>query len=542
MPVTQEQPAVKDLLEAVLLVSRLSWPRLLTAWVYTPVGILIILLVLFGINALISLSSVSFPSSVAGMIILFACLLGFEAVFGERKTKYFVSLVDVPGGFALRYINVLFCPAFVLIPLSPSISGVEIGKIIGVFVLGYAALFAATAYLTRALQLVLGTSKRAVTERAEEMGTEQDDIPLTDVAHNDHSPSRNESEAQVPLLTDEMADEIQAPTRAQNPEVITGTGGPPLTANAVTETHSSSMLRQNPVPPTRPQRWAALINANLDLLTYSAVFVFAGIPVYYGAGYAMPAQLTLNIIAFFAALSLPARWRRIAHPTLVASIITIFGVWILALIRGDSLKDGLRAYQTKTRYIQVFSGQGLPMPGAGDLLSSTLDMSIVALALPMFQYRHELKRSFFPIFIPNVSMAIASLFGYPAVCHAIGISSTRSLSFASRSLTLALATPATQNLGGDLNLVAVLCILTGIAGVIVGPAMLKYLRIPEDDYITRGVTLGGNSSAIATALLLTTDPRAAAFSSLSMGLFGAIVVAFTSVPPLVRIVSELAGK
>lgn len=45
----------------------------------------------------------------------------------------------------------------------------------------------------------------------------------------------------------------------------------------------------------------------------------------------------------------------------------------------------------------------------------------------------------------------------------------------------------------------------------------------SDDYVTRGVALGGNSSAIATALLLVSDPRAAALSSLSMSLFGTVV-------------------
>ena len=64
---------------------------------------------------------------------------------------------------------------------------------------------------------------------------------------------------------------------------------------------------------------------------------------------------------------------------------------------------------------------------------------------------------------------------------------------------------------------------------------------PPDDYVTRGVALGGNSSAIATALLLGSDPRAAALSSLSMGLFGTAMVALTSVPPVVRIVSGLVG-
>ena len=37
------------------------------------------------------------------------------------------------GGFALKYINVLFCPAFVLMPLGPTIGGREVGKIVGVY-------------------------------------------------------------------------------------------------------------------------------------------------------------------------------------------------------------------------------------------------------------------------------------------------------------------------------------------------------------------------------------------------------------------------
>lgn len=83
--------------------------------------------------------------------------------------------------------------------------------------------------------------------------------------------------------------------------------------------------------------------------------------------------------------------------------------------------------------------------------------------------------------------------------------------------------------------------MSGILGVLIGPAFLKWLRIPDDDYITRGVTLGSNSSAIATALLLVSDPRAAALSSLSMSIFGTVLVAMTSVPPVVGIVRGLVG-
>ena len=200
----------------------------------------------------------------------------------------------------------------------------------------------------------------------------------------------------------------------------------------------------------------------------------------------MPAQLTFNVLAYFAALSLPAKWRQFLHSVLVSSLITVLGIWILGLIRGESLDDVLDSYKTGTNYLKLWHGdKHLPAPGAGDIFSSVLDASIVALALPMYNYRHELQRHFFAIVIPNVIISIASLFGYPALCYAIGISAKRSLAFAARSLTLALATPAVSNLGGDLNTVAAVAIMSGILGVLIGPKMLAWLRIPEGQSFVR---------------------------------------------------------
>ena len=113
------------------------------------------------------------------------------------------------------------------------------------------------------------------------------------------------------------------------------------------------------------------------------------------------------------------------------------------------------------------------------MFGSVLDVSIVALGLPMFRYRNELKARFMTIIIPNVVVSIGSLFAYPIFCYHIGISAPRGLAFASRSLTLALATPATKNLGGDSFTIAPLCIFSGIAGVVVGPLGLNLLKIPK---------------------------------------------------------------
>ncbi|KAF2836046.1 hypothetical protein M501DRAFT_1007551 [Patellaria atrata CBS 101060] len=534
---------LNDVSESIVLLTHSSWHRLLVSWVYIPIGSILILLACWGVDSLIKVISISFPASVACMIVLFFALIGSEGVFGEKKTRYVVQLLDYPCGFSLRWINVFFSPSFILLPLSPAIGGMEIAKIIAVLIIGYIVMFVVTAYGVRGLQRVLGTSKRGMTERAEELGAE-DDIPLTNVRdesastaaslHDDQPPTPPTEEVQAPLL--------QAPSRAQDPNEVMGTGGPPDHIPIIPSNETPSRLHHDSLPLNRAQRWAQSLNAYLDIIVHAVIFLLIGLPLYYTSRYAMPAQLALNILTYFAALSIPASWRRMLHPVLVSSLIAVPSIWIMAIIGGDSLHNGLKAYKTGTRYIQLLNGEkDLLNPGAGDIFSTMLDVSIVALALPMFQYRNELKRHYWPIIIPSVLLSVGSLYAYPTVCHALGIAPARSLAFASRSLTLALAQPATQNLGGDLSLVAVLCLVSGMIGVLVAPAALKWLRIPEDDYITRGVTLGANSSAIATAYLLTSDPRAAAFSTLSMSLFGTVTVALTSIPAVVRLVAGLAG-
>ena len=393
-------------------------------------------------------------------------------------------------------------------------------------------MFTLSAYFVRGLLLVFGSSKRAITERAEEMGDENDAIPLTESSREPPTPSEDDQGGLEDLVT---------PDRVQDPNAIRTVHGPPVPEQQHSATNPTRAM-QLPPPLSRDQVWATHINLNLDRYTYATLLICVGLPVYYSTHYPMPAQLCLNVLAYYFALALPPAWKRFLHPVLVSSAITIITIWILALTRRETLQDGLDAYSTGTKYTQLWDREkGLQKPGAGDIFSSLLDVSIVALALPMFQYRHELQRHIMIILLPLVPLVGLSMFGYPAFCKYMLSNPHHSLAFTARSLTLALATPTSDNLDGDASLVAVLCITSGILGVLFGPTLLRWLRIPEDDYVTRGITLGANSSAIATALLLNTDPRAAALSSLSISLFGTVMVAISSVPPLVKIVQKLAG-
>jgi putative effector of murein hydrolase len=128
-----------------------------------------------------------------------------------------------------------------------------------------------------------------------------------------------------------------------------------------------------------------------DVITYLFTFRFLGIPIYYAIGYSMPMFLSFCVLAYHAAISIPPKVKRITHRVIVKAFLMVIGVWVIALTRHSTLQDGLHEFQTQTKYLQYFRGvQGLPLPGAGDILSSLLDASIVSLAMPMYVYRREL--------------------------------------------------------------------------------------------------------------------------------------------------------
>ena len=73
----------------------------------------------------------------------------------------------------------------------------------------------------------------------------------------------------------------------------------------------------------------------------------------------------------------------------------------------------------------------------------------------------------------------------------------------------------TERLGGLPSLTAVLVILTGILGAMLGPILLDLLRIR--DKRARGLALGTASHGIGTARALQISEVAGAFAGLAMG-------------------------
>jgi len=73
-----------------------------------------------------------------------------------------------------------------------------------------------------------------------------------------------------------------------------------------------------------------------------------------------------------------------------------------------------------------------------------------------------------------------------------------------------------EQLGGLPSPTAVLVILTGIIGVMIGPPFMTLLGFK--DWAARGLAMGAAAHGIGTARALQVDEVAGAFSGLAMGL------------------------
>lgn len=404
--------------------------------------------------------------------------------------------------------------------------------------IGYVIVFAATALSVKGIQALLGTEKaRAQERRREDSPTgSPDDLEL------EYIPQTTPTSSTTPLL---------APAPAAEPARIRGAG--PVCTSLSNIRQIESPIRQYPtsissLSPSTFHRILAHLLLHLDTTIYALIFLLIGLPTYYAIGYTMPLHLSLTILAYRLSTKLPSSILRFLHPVLGCSALTLLGILILShsLSRTESLTSALQSYSTGTRYLTLFTTttpSSLPLPGAGDIFASLLDISIISLSMPMYTHRRALRLNILSILPPCLILSIASLTLYPLVCNLLSISPTRSKTFAARSLTLALATPAVANLGGDTQFIALLSIVSGIVGALVAERGFRLLRVKEEDFVTRGVVIGANSAAIGTAWLVGRgDVRAAAVSSVSMVLLGTVVVVLTSLPALRGVVEGLVGE
>ena len=167
---------------------------------------------------------------------------------------------------------------------------------------------------------------------------------------------------------------------------------------------------------------------------------------------------------------------------------------------------------THTQYQVYFDG--------AQFVHFLLGPATVALAIPLYEQRATLKRLLVPIL---GTLLVGSAFAVAAaaeIARLLGASPATILSLAPKSVTTPIAMGVAEKIGGIPSLTAVLVILTGIFGAVVGKEILDWVGVRES--AVRGFAIGLTSHGIGTARAFQIDKETGAFSGLAMGLNGAV--------------------
>ncbi|KAI0862684.1 hypothetical protein F4860DRAFT_109097 [Xylaria cubensis] len=227
--------------------------------------------------------------------------------------------------------------------------------------------------------------------------------------------------------------------------------------------------------------------------------------------------------------------------------------------------------------------------GAGDLAGLLLDAGVTCMGFKMYEYRSELWASLGSVSFTCTALAAINVFLNVLVSRGLGLQAEEAIAFAGRSATLALGIPAIEGLGGSTTLASTIAIFNGILFQMTGDWLFSLMRIndqvsrnnptqplkvaisasnhslfdtrvatgvtekksvknddgrvnEESAVVAAGVTAGINAAAMGTAYLIERDSRAAAYSALSMIMFGAATVALTALPGAAEAVMFLASR
>ncbi len=204
-------------------------------------------------------------------------------------------------------------------------------------------------------------------------------------------------------------------------------------------------------------------------------------------------HLTMTLVAFQAGSWIYEKANR--NPLLNPVLLSVIAVVTMLVITG-------------TAYKEYFEG--------AQFVHFLLGPATVALAIPLYRQFDKVRGSALAILSSVLAGSLTAILTALAIGSLLGGSTDTLLSLAPKSVTAPVAMGISEQLGGLPSLTAVLVILTGIAGAMLGPVVLDMIGVK--DWAARGLAMGTASHGIATARALQVNEVAGAFSGLAMGL------------------------
>ncbi|WP_297832595.1 LrgB family protein [uncultured Rikenella sp.] len=221
--------------------------------------------------------------------------------------------------------------------------------------------------------------------------------------------------------------------------------------------------------------------------TWTALGLLAGSEIF---------LLTFTIGIYVAALWLFRRTRiGLLHPLITSAAVII----VFLLATGISYEQ----YHRATALIDFLLGP-----------------SVVALGYALYRQMEHLRAHAVLILTSVVVGSVVGIVSVILIIRLFGAGAAIEASLVPKSVTTPIAMSISERAGGIGSLTAVVVILTGIFGSIVGPFVLRKLRISSR--IAKGLALGSAAHGVGTARAMEMGAIEGAVSGLAIGLMGLV--------------------
>lgn len=156
----------------------------------------------------------------------------------------------------------------------------------------------------------------------------------------------------------------------------------------------------------------------------------------------------------------------------------------------------------------------------GNFISILLGPATVALALPLYKNWNILKKRGIILFIGILVGTITAIMSVFFLCKLFSIDKEILLSLLPKSITTPIGMEVSKKIGGIPSLTVSVIVITGITGNILGPIVLKIIRVK--DPVAVGAALGTASHAIGTSKALEIGEIEGAISGVCISIAGLI--------------------
>lgn len=169
-------------------------------------------------------------------------------------------------------------------------------------------------------------------------------------------------------------------------------------------------------------------------------------------------------------------------------------------------------WATDTDYARYFDG--------AQFVHFMLGPAVVALAVPLYEHRREVRRTIVPIVVALLAGGTTAVISAVGIALVLGASVETITSLAPKSVTSPIAMGIAERIGGLPSLTAGLVIITGILGAIIGTPLFNAMGIK--DWRARGFAMGVTAHGIGTARAFQVNEVAGTLAAIALGLNGVV--------------------